>query len=345
MIKRDKKLRFFLGSSLMLLLVVIIFSVTLVIKYKKSYAGKGNATSVVNNIKLPVENESIEKKDKVDTEIKVKEKIKDDAAKKVKKTKSKERFIPIKFLDAYKVEHEAMIDSSLKMHNYDINKFIRNGNLMSYEDETYTSRVGIDVSHHQKVKDWKKVKEAGIDFAFIRIGARGYAPKGGFIKDREFDYNIENAKKAGIDVGIYFYSQAVNVKEALEEADFVLENLKGRKLDLPVIYDPEHVFDTDNVTLIGRNSKVTKKQFTQNSEAFLKKIEEAGYEGGIYANMLWQTGEYDLSKLQNYPMWFADYEKKPQSPYEFEYWQYSNEGKIPAIEGSRVDMNIQLIKK
>lgn len=89
----------------------------------------------------------------------------------MKKTKSKERFIPIKFLDAYKVEHEAMIDSSLKMHNYDINKFIRNGNLMSYEDETYTSRVGIDV-------------------------------------------------------GIYFYSQAITVKEALEEANFILKKLQ-----------------------------------------------------------------------------------------------------------------------
>lgn len=348
MIKRDGKLRFFLCTSIVLLLAVIIFSITLVIKYKKSYAGKNTSTLEVSDVKK-VENSGTlfgneEAADKT--------KVKDDGIlaknnKKTKKVKSKnkERFSKVKFLDAYKAWHEALIDNSLKMHNYDLSKFIRKGNLMSYEDENYTSRVGIDVSHHQFVKDWSRVKAEGVDFAFIRIGARGYGDAGGFIKDKQFEYNLINAKKAGIDVGVYFYSQALNEKEALEEAEYVLNNLKGRKLDLPVIYDPEHVYDKDNVTLIGRNSKVTKEQFTKNSVTFLKKIEEAGYRGGIYANMLWQTGEYDLSKLQNYPMWFADYEKKPQSPYDFEYWQYTSTGKLKAIEGSTVDMNIQLIKK
>ena len=348
MIKRDGKLRFFLCTSIVLLLAVIIFSITLVIKYKKSYAGKNTSTLEVSDVKK-VENSGTlfgneEAADKT--------KVKDDGIlaknnKKTKKVKSKnkERFSKVKFLDAYKAWHEALIDNSLKMHSYDLNKFIRKGNLMSYEDESYTSRVGIDVSHHQLVKDWNQVKAEGVDFAFIRIGARGYGDAGGFIKDKQFEYNLVNAKKAGIDVGVYFYSQALNEKEALEEAEYVLNNLKGRKLDLPVIYDPEHVYDKDNVTLIGRNSKVTKEQFTKNSVTFLKKIEEAGYRGGIYANMLWQTGEYDLSKLQNYPMWFADYEKKPQSPYDFEYWQYTSTGKLKAIEGSTVDMNIQLIKK
>lgn len=348
MIKRDGKLRFFLCTSIVLLLAVIIFSITLVIKYKKSYAGKNTSTLEVSDVKK-VENSGTlfgneEAADKT--------KVKDDGIlaknnKKTKKVKSKnkERFSKVKFLDAYKAWHEALIDNSLKMHNYDLSKFIRKGNLMSYEDENYTSRVGIDVSHHQLVKDWNQVKAEGVDFAFIRIGARGYGDAGGFIKDKQFEYNLINAKKAGIDVGVYFYSQALNEKEALEEAEYVLNNLKGRKLDLPVIYDPEHVYDKDNVTLIGRNSKVTKEQFTKNSVTFLKKIEEAGYRGGIYANMLWQTGEYDLSKLQNYPMWFADYEKKPQSPYDFEYWQYTSTGKLKAIEGSTVDMNIQLIKK
>lgn len=349
MIKRDGKLSFFLYTSVVLFLAVIIFSITLAIRYKESYAGKKNSTSKVSDVKTATGTQTLDTKDEITDKTDVKEEViiakNTKKAKKTSKSKIKERYTKVKFLDAYKAWHEALIDNSLKMHSYDLNKFIRKGNLMSYEDESYTSRVGIDVSHHQLVKDWNQVKAEGVDFAFIRIGARGYGDAGGFIKDKQFEYNLLNAKKAGIDVGVYFYSQALNEKEALEEAEYVLNNLKGRKLDLPVIYDPEHVYDKDNVTLIGRNSKVTKEQFTKNSVTFLKKIEEAGYRGGIYANMLWQTGEYDLSKLQNYPMWFADYEKKPQSPYDFEYWQYTSTGKLKAIEGSTVDMNIQLIKK
>lgn len=337
--KRDRNLTFWFTASAVFLVLAVVTSAVLIFKYKNINSGEAHTIPVEQNrntvtaAEVKVNNNesiSVSKVGKI---------------KKPKPAKTKERYTPIKFLDAFKVEHEAMTDNSLKMHPYDVSKFVRKGSFMSYEDENYTSRVGIDVSHHQHIDDWKKVKEEGIDFAFIRIGARGYAEKGGLINDREFEYNIENAKKAGIDLGIYFYSQAVNVKEAEEEADFVLKSLKGRKLDLPVIYDPEHVFAEDEVTKIGRNSKVTKEQFTENTLAFFKKIEKAGYKGGIYANMLWQTGEYDLSRLQDYPMWFADYEPKPQSPYAFEYWQYYNRGKLKSIKGYYIDMNIQLIKK
>ena len=98
------------------------------------------------------------------------------------------------------------------------------------------------------------------------------------------------------------------------------------------------------MTLIGRNSKVSKKQFTKNALIFLKRVEDSGYMGGIYANMLWLTGQYELGKLEDYILWFADYEKKPQSPYAYEYWQYSSEGRLNSVDGL-VDMNIRVIKK
>ena len=308
---RNRKLGFLAGILAMIAGLFLTYSLVFARKEGEVLEAKEESTSVVRAIVDTEEVGASENKTRLTSKLLAKDEVKTLEVKKTGddvKEKSKERFTPIIFVDAYKKKHKAMIDNSLKMHNYDVNKFKRKGNLMTYDDEDYTSRVGIDVSHHQKVKDWKKVK------------------------------------KAGIEVGVYFYSQAVNEKEALEEADFVLNNLKGRKLDLPVIYDPEHVYAADKVTLIGRNSKVSKKQFTKNALTFLKRVEDSGYKGGIYANMLWLTGQYELGKLEDYILWFADYEKKPQSPYAYEYWQYSSKGRLNSVDGL-VDMNIRVIKK
>lgn len=250
----------------------------------------------------------------------------------------------LEFLDAYKNRHRTKIDTSLKMHSYKPEKFRRKGDKLFYEDEVYTSELGIDVSHHQKNIDWKKVKNFGIDFAFIRIGARGYGKSGSLIVDREYARNIKEAKKQGIKVGVYFYSQALNEKEAVEEADFVLKLLKKENLDLPVIYDPEHALEDNGKRNIGRNANVSGKQNTINTLAFFEKMEKAGYLCGVYSNMMWQAYEYDMKKIENYPMWYADYEKNPQTPYMFEYWQYSNVGRVPGVPGN-TDLNIRMVEK
>ena len=114
---------------------------------------------------------------------------------------------------------------------------------MTYDDDRYEIRHGVDVSHHQGEIDWNKVKNAGFDFAFLRIGFRGYGEEGTLNPDKQFNANYSGAKNAGLDVGIYFFAQAVNEKEAVEEADYVLELLGGRKLDLPIVYDPESILD------------------------------------------------------------------------------------------------------
>lgn len=250
----------------------------------------------------------------------------------------------LEFLDAYKVKHKAKIDTSLKMHPYDLKKFKRDGDKLFYEDETYTSKLGIDVSHHQRNIDWKKVRDYGIYFAFIRIGARGYGKEGSLIIDKEYEKNIKEAKKQGIKVGIYFYSQALNEAEATEEANFVLKLLKGERLDLPIIYDPEHALEDNGKKNVGRNAKVKGEQSTKNTLVFFKKMEKEGYQCGVYSNMMWQAYEYDMKKIEKYPMWYADYEKNPQTPYMFEYWQYFNKANVPGISGN-TDMNIWLIKK
>ena len=128
--------------------------------------------------------------------------------------------------------------------------------------------------------------------------------------------------------GVYFFAQAINEAEAKVEADFALKSLAGRSLDLPVVYDPESILDD-----VARTDNVSGQQFTANTKVFCETIKAAGYEPMIYANMLWEAFELDLSRLKGYPIWYADYEDKPQTPYDFVIWQYTNEGSVPGVEG------------
>jgi GH25 family lysozyme M1 (1,4-beta-N-acetylmuramidase) len=210
---------------------------------------------------------------------------------------------------------------------------------VTYEDSDYTSRMGIDVSYHQGDIDWEKVKSSGVEFVYIRCGYRGYASEGALKEDSKFEEYYKGAKKAGLDVGVYFFAQAVNEREAKEEADFVLSLLKGKKLDLPVVYDPETVGAKD-----ARTNSVTGEQFTANSLAFIKRVEEKGFKSALYANMIWQAKKLDMTKLTGVEMWYADYEPLPQSPYDFKTWQYSATGRIPGIKGD-VDLDLEIVKK
>lgn len=157
--------------------------------------------------------------------------------------------------------------------------------------------------------------------------------------DREFHRNIQNAQAAGFDVGVYFFAQAVNEEEALEEANFVLQNLEGYTLQLPVVYDPESILDDE-----ARTDNVSGEQFTKNTEVFCSAVADAGYDPMIYANMLWEAFELDLEELSEYPLWYADYEPAPQTPYHFRFWQYTNQGQVPGITGN-TDLNIEMVPR
>ncbi len=242
------------------------------------------------------------------------------------------------FIDVYQNPYQVEINPDVEKHNYKAECFIHSGDLLAYEgDENYTYRLGVDVSEHQGYVDWQQLKDNGFDFAFIRLGYRGYGQEGNIRLDQEFRRNMQNAQEAGLDVGVYFFAQAVNEDEALEEADFVLENLEGYTLQLPVVYDPESILDDE-----ARTDNVTGEQFTENTEVFCSAIADAGYDPMIYANMLWEAFELDLEQLSEYPLWYADYEPSPQTPYHFDFWQYTNEGNVPGIEGN-ADLNIQMI--
>ena len=243
------------------------------------------------------------------------------------------------FVDVYQNPYQVEINPNVEKHDYGDDAFIHNGDFLSYEDDHYTSRLGVDVSEHQGYVDWQALKEGGFDFAFIRLGYRGYGQEGRICLDREFHRNMQNAQAAGFDVGVYFFAQAVNEEEAQEEADFVLQNLAGYTLQLPVVYDPESILDDE-----ARTDNVSGEQFTKNTEVFCSAVADAGYDPMIYANMLWEAFELDLETLSEYPLWYADYEPTPQTPYHFQFWQYTNKGQVPGISGN-TDLNIQMMPK
>lgn len=206
-----------------------------------------------------------------------------------------------------------------------------------YEDEEngVSSRIGIDVSEFQGEEiDWKQVRSSGIEFVIVRLGYRAYGETGELVLDDMFDQNVQGALDAGLDVGVYFFSQAITPGEAVEEAEFVLKHIRGYEIDGPVVYDTEEIKgDT------ARTDNNTRQEFTNYCKIFCDTIEQAGYDPMIYANMKWMAFTLDMSELEGYDFWYADYHDVPQCPYDFEIWQYSETGAVPGINAN-VDLNI-----
>ncbi len=243
------------------------------------------------------------------------------------------------FLDAYGESHQMEVNQNVKKHDYYLSSFYRFTEYASYEgDDRYSYKLGIDVSHHSGDIDFQAVKDSGIDFVFLRIGYRGYGESGSLNEDKMFRKYIDKAHEAGLEVGCYFYSQAINTDEAQEEAQMVLGILKDYKLELPVVFDPENVLDD-----VARTDDVSGEQFTQNTLVFCNLIDEAGYEPMVYSNLMWEAYQFDMEKISKYPIWYADYEPTPQTPYDFVCWQYSNTGEVPGVSGD-VDLDIWLTK-
>ena len=241
------------------------------------------------------------------------------------------------FVDVFQNEYEAVIDENFPRNIYFQDSFVWEEDRMTYAgDNRYTWRTGIDVSEHDEDIDWQQVRDAGIDFVFIRAGYRGYS-EGSLRQDAYFEKNLREAREAGLDVGVYFFSQAVNEAEALEEADLVLRMLDGQALQMPVVYDPESILND-----AARTDDISGDQFTRNALAFCGRIRERGYAPMIYANLVWEAFEFDLSRIRDIPIWYADYEPVPQTPYFFTVWQYTDSGTVPGIVGP-VDLNLQLI--
>lgn len=231
--------------------------------------------------------------------------------------------------------HFVPINKDLKMNSYMAEnlQILGNGQVEYVEDGKVISHKGIDVSKHQGEIDWAKVAADGVEFAFIRVGNRGYG-SGAIVDDPQFEANIVGAISNGIRVGVYFFSQAITEEEALEEAGYVLERVAPYKITCPIVLDVEKVSDSE-----ARMNKISKEQRTANTLTFLKAVEAAGYKTMLYHNMEMATLKMDMTQLEDYEKWFAYYNKELYYPYAYSVWQYSDKGKVDGISGD-VDMNI-----
>ena len=220
---------------------------------------------------------------------------------------------------------------------YDTNLLVLDGSIMYYNDPAYETAIGIDVSSHQGEIDWERVAASGVEFAMIRLGYRGYGSEGTLNLDPYFEQNLAGARAAGLKVGIYFFSQAITVEEAYEEAAFVLEHLDGEELDYPLAYDWEPISGVG-----ARTDGLDSVTLTDCALTFCHMAELAGYTPMVYYNNPVGYGRYDLSRLTDYDVWFAQYASRPTMYYDYRIWQYTSSGTVPGID-TRVDMNIAFI--
>ena len=230
------------------------------------------------------------------------------------------------------------INEELTKNVFNIDNLVEDettGRYSYVEDGNVTSRFGIDVSSHQGDIDWQAVAEDGVEFAFIRAVYRGYGT-GKLVVDENCIENIEGAQAAGIDVGVYVFSQAISQAEVLEEASTVLGLLEGYELQLPIVFDVEKVSDSE-----ARTNTLSVEDRTNLTISFLDAIERAGYDGMIYHNTEMGAMLIDLTQLTDYPKWFAGYNKEFYWPYEYQLWQYSESGSVKGIKG-KVDLDLWL---
>lgn len=190
---------------------------------------------------------------------------------------------------------------------------------------------GIDVSKFQGTIDWNAVKADGITFAIIRCGYRGYGT-GALVEDSTYRQNIQGAINAGLKVGVYFYSQAINEAEAVEEASMVLSLVSGYSLPLGVYYDTESVAG-------GRANAISAAQRTACAVAFCETIRNAGYKAGVYSYASWFYNALNFANISKYNIWIAQYRDTLSFNYKYNIWQYTGSGRVNGIS-TAVDMNI-----
>ena len=212
-----------------------------------------------------------------------------------------------------------------------------------YKGSVYDVKKGIDVSEHQLEIDWSQLKNENLDYAYIRVGRRGYT-EGGIFEDKYFERNLSGAKSIGLETGVYFFSQAINVSEAIEEANWVIDKIKDKDITLPVVFDWEEQ-KTDDSRTRGLDGKTV----TDCAVAFCETVKNAGYIPCVYFYRLPGYYLYDILRLQQFTLWFA----LPCTPpdvtfpsfyYKINMWQYTNSAILPGVP-VECDLNYWFIPK
>ena len=229
------------------------------------------------------------------------------------------------------------INPKWRKNTYDFTNLVSKNDLLHYySDGKQVSYLGVDLSKYQKTVDFAAIQREGIDFCMIRVGARGYE-SGVLQEDEKYQEFMKGAAEVDMPVGLYFFSQAVSVTEAIEEADFIINRIGDYKISYPIAFDMEFI---ENDT--SRVETLTKTERTNIALAFLERIEIAGFTGMLYGDKEWLLTRIDLSKFDKYDIWLTEEEDIPDYPYTYSMWQYTRQGEIFGIDGY-VDLNISFV--
>lgn len=220
-----------------------------------------------------------------------------------------------------------------------------------YQYQTYTHQdrfantkiqYGIDVSYHNGNLDWSVIKSAGVDFAILRAAYRGYGDEGTLVRDSKFPEYIRNAQAYGIPVGAYIYSQAITTAEAVQEANYILNIVRGYNLDLPIVFDYEFSPSSEGRTnLAWKEGELNKSKMTDITLAFCNTIKSSGYDVMVYASKSFLNKNIDHEVIENagYDVWLAHYTKNTDYTGDYKIWQYTSTGRIPGISNKVFDCN------
>lgn len=230
--------------------------------------------------------------------------------------------------------YESVEQAEFDPRNFSLDE---NGRI-SYNDKTISTATGVDLSAFQGYIDWEKVACDGIDFVILRAGCRGWGPSGLIYEDDMFNSYYENARAVGLDVGVYFYSQAVTNEEAKNEAEFVLSLIYDKEITYPIAFDWERPDDSESETK-ARTANINSDQVSEFASVFCKTIKAAGYEPVIYFSCADGYSLFNLEKISDYEFWIAEYDDAPKFYYNYKIWQYSCEGSVDGIS-QKVDLNI-----
>lgn len=227
-------------------------------------------------------------------------------------------------------------------NNMDFKNLKEPGWFISYEDENYKSILGLDISEFNGRVNFYTLKDIGIDYVILRVGWRG-STEGGIYSDKYFEDYYAEAVDAGLNIGYYFFSQAVNEDEAKEEANFVLDHIKDKQCNMFVVFDQE-----TSVGGGGRSDYLRADTYTSNAIAFLDVIKEAGYKPMIYTNLDWARNHYHVDSFEenDIPIWLAQYNGYPNCRFNYLMWQYNDRASIKGVANKgRTDLNLMLVKK
>ena len=228
--------------------------------------------------------------------------------------------------------------------------FLDDVNLMTLDDyvhnsrfDGYTIKNGIDVSRFQGGIDWNRVSNDGVEFAFVRLGYRGYGSAGTIVMDEKYRENIQGAANAGLDTGVYFFSQAISVSEAREEAEYVLSNLNGARITLPIVMDFEYASSSSGLTGRLYNANLSRDEATAICKEFCRVIEAHGYKAMVYANKDMLENHLNANEITDeYQIWLAHYTYRSDYEGDYSFWQCSSSEYVDGISG-RVDRDFWYI--